>query len=91
MIRRDYLIFGRVQGVGYRAFVLRTARGLGMAGFTRNRPDGTVEVAAVGPDSSHVRLGQALSAGPPHALVQRVDVVENSGEDAPANSFEIRT
>ncbi|MEZ4456310.1 MAG: acylphosphatase [Gemmatimonadales bacterium] len=90
MIRRDYLVFGRVQGVGYRAFVQRAARGLGLAGFTRNRPDGTVAVTAVGAEASHAELERALLTGPPHARVQRVQVVENSGEDVPASGFEIR-
>ena len=41
-----YVVHGRVQGVGYRYFVLRQAEVLGVAGFARNRADGSVEVLA---------------------------------------------
>ena len=43
-----YVVRGRVQGVGYRYFVLRQADALGVAGFARNRADGSVEVVAEG-------------------------------------------
>ena len=41
-------VTGRVQGVGFRYFVARSARNLGLSGYVRNLPDGTVEVAASG-------------------------------------------
>jgi acylphosphatase len=44
-----YLVKGRVQGVGYRYFALRTAERLGVTGFVRNLSDGRVEVVGEGP------------------------------------------
>jgi acylphosphatase len=48
MNARRYIVRGRVQGVGFRWFVDFEARQLGLAGWVRNKPDGTVEVLAMG-------------------------------------------
>ena len=54
-------VAGRVQGVGFRYFVARSARGLGLSGYVRNLPDGTVEVAASGNRASLGRRWQRCS------------------------------
>ena len=65
---------GRVQGVGFRFFVEDRARDLGLAGYTRNLPDGrTVEVVAEGGRAALERLVAALRQGPPGSYVERVD------------------
>ena len=62
-------VAGRVQGVGFRYFVARSARGLGLSGYVRNLPDGTVEVAAVGNRAAPGRRWQRCSEkGPPGAI-----------------------
>jgi acylphosphatase len=84
-----FLVSGRVQGVGFRWFVARHARSLGLAGFARNLPDGRVEVVVSGPDDALPALEQLLRAGPANAQVERV---ERSVEPVPAtvgNSFDI--
>ena len=48
LIARHLVIMGRVQGVFYRNWAVQTARGLGLAGWVRNRTDGSVEVWAEG-------------------------------------------
>ena len=68
-----YLVTGRVQGVGYRYFVLREAERLGLAGFARNLPDGRVEVVAEGSDDVLGELESRLRAGPSFATVAAVD------------------
>jgi acylphosphatase len=66
-------VYGRVQGVGFRAFVACQARRLAVTGWTRNCPDGSVEAVAEGPEE-RLRLLQALLArGPSGAVVERVD------------------
>ena len=70
---RLWLVSGRVQGVGYRAFAARTARGLGLCGGTSNLPDGRVLVVAEGPGHALDRLEAALWEGPRFARVQRVE------------------
>ncbi|HEU0091177.1 MAG TPA: acylphosphatase, partial [Vicinamibacteria bacterium] len=64
-----YLVRGRVQGVGYRYFVMREANGLGVSGFARNLPDGSVEVVAEGPDDVLARFEDRLREGPSFATV----------------------
>jgi len=70
---RRWLVSGRVQGVGYRAFAARTARGLGLTGGASNLPDGRVVVVAEGPAHALDRLEAALWEGPRFARVQRVE------------------
>lgn len=77
--RAGFRISGRVQGVGFRWWTVREARRLGLRGTVRNRPDGTVEVHAAGPDAALARLAERLREGPPHARVERVDPVPSTG------------
>lgn len=77
MIRASrYTVSGRVQGVGFRAFVADAARTEGLAGWVRNLPDGRVAVHAEGDAEALARLEWRLWQGPSMA---RVDDV--AGED----------
>jgi acylphosphatase len=91
-VTRRFLVGGRVQGVGFRWYVARHARGLGLAGFARNLPDGRVEVVATGDDpSAMARLEELLRAGPANALVETVDWEDRADDPrAPTRSFDIR-
>ena len=64
---------GRVQGVGFRWFVRERARALGVTGWVRNRPDGAVEVLAVGEDDALEMLRTLLRSGPSGARVSEVE------------------
>lgn len=68
-----YVVHGRVQGVGYRYFVMRQAEALGVSGFARNLPDGRVEVVAEGSDDVLARFEEGLREGPAFAGVAGVD------------------
>jgi acylphosphatase len=70
--RLHAIIEGRVQGVGFRAFVIRKAEDLGVTGWVRNRWDGTVEVVAEGERARLDRFVAALFAGPSSANVTRL-------------------
>jgi acylphosphatase len=85
-----YLISGRVQGVGFRYFVARLADALALAGWTRNLPDGRVEVVARGEASKLGQLEEVLRTGPRSARVSAVDKFVISDEIADVNGFEIR-
>jgi acylphosphatase len=86
---RRYLVSGRVQGVGFRWFVLRLAEREHLTGYARNLPDGRVEVVANGDSGTQDRVAQALRRGPPAARVD--DVTISDDPEAPVSSrFEIR-
>jgi acylphosphatase len=68
-----YLVRGRVQGVGYRYFVMREAGALGVSGFARNLPDGSVEVVAEGADEVLQSFEERLREGPSFAEVRGLD------------------
>jgi acylphosphatase len=80
-----------VQGVGFRWYVARHARALGLRGYARNLPDGRVEVVANGADEPALaRLEQMLRAGPASARVERVERSDQPDEPVPPGSFDIR-
>ncbi len=83
-------IRGRVQGVGYRAACSERARELGLAGWVRNRVDGSVEAVFVGPAASLVAMQQWLHQGPPAARVDSVDVTPCADVPAGLDDFEQR-
>jgi acylphosphatase len=62
-----------VQGVGFRWFVARHARTLGLTGYARNLPNGSVEVVADGPEDALPALEELLRRGPASAQVDRVE------------------
>ena len=66
-------VYGRVQGVGFRAFASRTARSLGIVGFVRNHEDGTVFIEAEGEEDTLHQFIAACKAGPGWAHVERVE------------------
>jgi acylphosphatase len=68
------LVTGRVQGVGFRAFVEDEANLLALDGWVRNRRDGTVEALAAGPADQVEALIAAARRGPPASRVETVSV-----------------
>ncbi|MBX7199825.1 MAG: acylphosphatase [Rhodospirillaceae bacterium] len=74
-VTRRLSITGRVQGVGYRDWCLRTARAAGLNGWVRNRADGSVEALVHGPPAIVEVFVAACQAGPPLARVTAVDTV----------------
>lgn len=74
------LIRGKVQGVGYRAFVEMQAGRLGLEGWVRNRQDGCVEAVAAGEADKVDALIDACRKGPPASRVSAVDPSETNEE-----------
>jgi len=89
MERLDAVVSGRVQGVGFRRYVLRWARKLGLSGWVRNEPDGSVRVVAEGEAAALDRLTRLLWGGPPPAEVTTVDADRGPAEDG-FEGFEVR-
>lgn len=77
-------ITGRVQGVGFRHFTTTRARDLGVTGWVRNEPDGSVRLEAEGPKEDLNDLLDAVHEGPRSA---RVESVSSDFDDA-EGSFE---
>ena len=83
------VVCGRVQGVCYRAETVSAGRQLGLRGYARNLPDGSVEVGAAGGRDALESLLAFLHEGPTLARVERVEL---DWEDAtpPGEEFRIR-
>ncbi|HEX4211520.1 MAG TPA: acylphosphatase [Candidatus Binataceae bacterium] len=71
--RLHLIISGRVQGVFFRASAADRANQLGLTGYARNLPDGTVEIVAEGCADALKLLAEWAKQGPSHAHVEHVD------------------
>lgn len=81
-VARDVVVHGAVQGVFFRDSCRREAERLGVAGWIRNEPDGTVAGHFEGPREAVEQLVRWCHDGPPRARVQRVDTLESEPKDA---------
>lgn len=88
-VRLDASVSGRVQGVGFRWFVIREARRLGLVGWVANERDGTVRTVAEGPSAAIDDLEALLAEGPPGAAVERVASMRTAAAGRFAG-FEVR-
>ena len=73
MMRCGFVVRGRVQGVGYRAFTVAAARKAGVSGFVHNDADGSVSGEAEGEPAAVDAFLAALRRGPTFARVASVD------------------
>jgi acylphosphatase len=79
VITRHLHIQGRVQGVWFRESMRREAERLNVAGWVRNKPDGSVEAVVQGTDEAVAALVAWAKKGPPLARVERVELSETDG------------
>jgi acylphosphatase len=89
IVARRFRVAGRVQGVGFRVFVLDAAEAEGLRGWVRNMPDGEVEGVAEGEVEALDRFAERLRSGPAGARVDHVTM----DDDVPGRfggRFEIR-
>ncbi len=80
MRTQHLLIHGRVQGVWFRESMRSEAERLGVTGWVRNAPDGSVEAVVQGPDTAVDALIAWARIGPPQARVDRIDLVDAQGD-----------
>jgi|SRR5262245_5449155 len=80
-VARHFVIRGRVQGVGYRAFVEDAALDQGLAGWVRNRRNGEVEAVFAGPPAAVNAVAGACRRGPPAARVDSIDEREATADE----------
>jgi len=88
MIRRRVVVSGHVQGVFFRETARRRALALGVAGWIRNTPDGSVEAAFEGDAEAVGRLVEFCREGPRGARVDWVDVIAEEPEGL--SGFDVR-
>jgi acylphosphatase len=81
MIALRLTVHGRVQGVFYRNWTIAAARQLGLTGWVRNQPDGTVAALVQGDEAAVRRMVAAMHQGPPKAVVERIEQVPCALED----------
>ena len=87
MTHYDIRIYGKVQGVFFRANTLRTATELGVWGWVRNEEDGSVSIAAEGPKAKLDKLISWCKHGPAYAHVEQV--IYSEGPIQNINGFRI--
>ena len=83
------VIYGRVQGVGFRYFTRETAKKLGVKGWVKNNPDGTVEVLAEADENTLKQFLEKLYQGPPLSKVENIKY-QFSEASGGFKDFEIR-
>jgi acylphosphatase len=84
-VMQRLLVRGKVQQVGYRDYIVRTAHALGLTGWVRNLSDGRVEILASGDPEALAKLVDQSRGGPALAQVIDVDVVE--ANERPVKGF----
>ncbi|HSD99295.1 MAG TPA: acylphosphatase [Burkholderiales bacterium] len=87
VVTKHLIITGRVQGVGFRFYMERKARELGITGWVRNRRDGAVEAVVQGTTGAVESMIAWARRGPPSSIVAEVRVSDASGDYA---GFETR-
>ncbi len=76
MTTHQYLVFGRVQRVGFRYHATCMAEAFDIRGWIRNRPDGCVEIVATGTRENLLSFREQIELGPTGARVDRVETIE---------------
>lgn len=89
LVRMRIVVSGRVQGVGFRYAAVTEARRLGLVGWARNAPDGSVEIVAEGEPQAVRALLAWSQTGPPMARVRNVTHAEVP-RAAPLGEFDVR-
>jgi acylphosphatase len=87
MTTRHIFIYGRVQGVGFRFYMQKKARELGVTGWVRNRSDGSVEAMIQGSPEAVEAMTVWARRGPPSAAVTSLGTSDGTGE---YSAFEAR-
>lgn len=81
-VRKRVVVTGRVQGVWFRQSTQHEAKALGLSGWVRNRPDGSVEATFEGPETLVNAAVEWTSHGPERAQVEHMEVFD----EPPTNS-----
>lgn len=83
------VVHGRVQGVCFRHYTRETATNLGLVGWVKNLPDGSVAAAISGPEEALTQMVDWLHHGPDLATVAQLEIADLDELESPYDSFEI--
>jgi acylphosphatase len=84
---RKVRVSGRVQGVFFRAWTKEQADALGVNGWVRNRPDGSVEALVAGEEDAVAMMIERMRRGPPAANVEKL--TEEPSDESAGDSFSL--
>lgn len=85
------VVRGRVQGVGFRFFVKKTANYFGISGWVKNNSDGTVSVEATGSEEQLASFARELSRGPMLARIDNIETIHREpAKTESSKQFEIK-
>jgi acylphosphatase len=87
-IARHVTVFGRVQGVFYRAWTKEQAGALGISGWVRNCPDGSVEALVAGEEPAVRTMIERMRRGPREAMVDRL--IDEPSDEPQDQGFTVR-
>jgi acylphosphatase len=74
------IVYGQVQGVGFRAFIYKQARSLLLKGYVKNMSDGTVQIVLQGPEKQVKKLIELANNGPSLSKVTNIKITEEDME-----------
>ena len=88
-LKNRYIIYGRVQGVGFRRFAQRCANEFSIGGWVKNRPDGNVEIEAIGEKQQLNSFLSRISQGSWFSDVEDIEEISTSQVESPSTTFSI--
>lgn len=89
IFKNRYIVYGRVQGVGFRRFVLRCADEYSVGGWVKNRPDGNVELEAIGTQAELSGFLEKVAQGSWFSNVEEIEELASSQIDIASREFRI--
>lgn len=87
--KNRYIVYGRVQGVGFRRFAQRCADEYSVGGWVKNRPDGNVEIEAIGNQTQISGFLGKVAQGSWFSNVEEIEEVTSTQVEAPSSEFRI--
>lgn len=90
LIKKHLVVYGRVQGVGFRHFVTQKANRLEMKGWVRNRRDGTVEAVVAGKSQDIEQLLAEIRKGPPASSVSNIEIEDLDNTHSLESDFTVK-
>ncbi len=89
IFKNRYIVYGRVQGVGFRRFVLHCANEYSVGGWVKNRPDGNVEIEAIGTQAELISFLGKVAEGSWFSNVEEIEEITSNQVDAASREFRI--